>query len=609
MPSILQRILGKAEQKLPGKFAATATEMEIAAAKKMAMDAERRAAIQAADDRVEQRFQEYVRKHKEGIPLEQLDDNFTYSSPAAGTQVSKTTDALLDGPPPPPRMDASELAPEQKLIGHDQSSNALVKRAPEPEVLGTPNAPKSMPNMGDIAEGEIVSPQKLIEYSQKDPAFGSRMLGWLKQNPGKAITGAVLTGVLLTGGGDGSQPPIDAELDKQPASEPAPEAPVAPQKAEEPIAEKTNALSKLEAALQQPQESLTAKPEMKDYDVGEGGLPVMEGLKQAQAAEEEDLMRARYGRMGDTIGGAISGEGEQLGQFHEGLEKQAGRHVTRFKDMVAAQELDPDSPMSKMFNDYAKQMGFNIKGRMSYAQAKDLMPKLAAQFEKEQDRTFKGEENKLNRLVQLARIEEMKNAKGEAKEAKLDVRKDKFIDNAYKVLLKPAQEVQQILTAKQGIEEAIKSGQGGAPDVEILYNFIKLLDPGSVVREGEIKLSEQGMSLFGKIKAGIKNITGGDILDSRFRNQVYQMADRKVNSTVSNYKQLRNPLEKAALSRGITEDRFQEFDPMNEVVGSIPDAKEPAGSKQVNELINSRSDEENLKRLEELEKLYPSGGK
>ena len=58
-----------------------------------------------------------------------------------------------------------------------------------------------------------------------------------------------------------------------------------------------------------------------------------------------------------------------------------------------------------------------------------------------------------------------------------------------------------------------------ADDLALIYSYIKLLDPGSVVREGEIKLSQQATPLVGRLVQQYRRLYSdkGGILDPRTR--------------------------------------------------------------------------------------------
>ena len=62
-------------------------------------------------------------------------------------------------------------------------------------------------------------------------------------------------------------------------------------------------------------------------------------------------------------------------------------------------------------------------------------------------------------------------------------------------------------------------------DIGLLYSFIKMLDPDSVVREGEIKISDSAKGALQSLGIGINKIFTGETLDKRQRAGILSVAN------------------------------------------------------------------------------------
>jgi hypothetical protein len=258
------------------------------------------------------------------------------------------------------------------------------------EILGTPSSKKIRPD--DFIEGEIVQPKLAL------PSPEETLLDKIKKNRNALITSGIIgAGALGMLGGDesGQQPPEQPNEQASSEVEDSTQEPLIPK---EPVMEakqdtlipKEESISQIDSILSK---SKAQEPLLKDINVGDGGMDIMTGLKEAQAKSERERDIAEWGQIGDLIGSGLARAKPQT-DFFEGQKKAAERHVTNFKDLVKAQADDPNSELANGFRDYAKNLGFDIKGKMSLNQAKDLIPMLYKQFESEEDRKFKQDQLK-----------------------------------------------------------------------------------------------------------------------------------------------------------------------------------------------------------------------
>jgi len=66
------------------------------------------------------------------------------------------------------------------------------------------------------------------------------------------------------------------------------------------------------------------------------------------------------------------------------------------------------------------------------------------------------------------------------------------------------------------MEEAVKSADGPG-DLALVFSFMKMLDPGSVVRESEFSAAQNTAGLFQKLEVAAENIKKGDLLSPKQR--------------------------------------------------------------------------------------------
>jgi hypothetical protein len=175
---------------------------------------------------------------------------------------------------------------------------------------------------------------------------------------------------------------------------------------------------------------------------------------------------------------------------------------------------DPNSEVSKLTAELAAKAGLIKPGQVMSAQALknsgvnigNLLSTIEA-----------GKERSTRAALQREYLSDNKNKQG----------LDKHIDTYNKSLQKNYDDftkTQANISALDTIMSDAKNGvTPGAKDVSLLYSFISGLDPSSTVREGEVQLSKGAMSLWGKIKSGAKQITGGDLLDQDTRDSFMEI--------------------------------------------------------------------------------------
>lgn len=288
-------------------------------------------------------------------------------------------------------------------------------------------------------------------------------------------------------------------------------------------------------------------------------------LKMLQTAQENDNQSRFINnllRAGTTIGAAIAGVkpdysgvdalASQIGQTKQ-VKEQMEVDMGQKKLEAAQRELnddkalrDPNSEISKQMRDSLVKAGYPVSSNVSAKNLKDMgvnVYNLLAQ-KQQQDVTLKAAQ--------------LKEGKG----------KQSFITGAQKTLLKPYQEFQKVNSAFRGVERFVSEKPSGPKDVALLYSFIKILDPGSVVREGEIQLTQRGMSLFEGLGLKAKRITDGQLLNDNFRREILNIGRQARDQAAQNYQEIARPFILNASSLGLNEDEMNKFDYMSASQGT-----------------------------------------
>jgi hypothetical protein len=81
--------------------------------------------------------------------------------------------------------------------------------------------------------------------------------------------------------------------------------------------------------------------------------------------------------------------------------------------------------------------------------------------------------------------------------------------------------------AVSGLKAAL-AGDSPMDDLAVIYETVKLFDPGSVVKEGEIKLTQSANSLPGQVQVLVEGWKSGRKLTPQMRQAIQELVDRKV---------------------------------------------------------------------------------
>jgi len=470
-----------------------------------------------------------------------------------------------------------------------------------------PNAPLPRdPNLPveSMSRPLVRTGQDVIETTARDvtplalpPGASPSAVPWYK-DPKKlsilGLTGAGLAGTALMMNGEES-PPI---APPQPASQPV-ESPVikkiqaklaTPKKTSLPVEH----VKSQEIKPASGDEILSAKtgesvvePSVPELDIGEQQTNALEALKEAQRSRDQDVAFNELGKISERTAAAIGGFKPIYGDVYQGRIDRAGQHVEDVKEKMRLEENDPKSPTSKAFKAYIEKFsGMKIKGDLDAQTGKTLLPVAYKQFEDkitkearvEQaklDKQFKEEEAEKTRQHQKFINQQNINASKEnartaaeakktEKEQRREETQDKWISQRYDKIIasKPYQSYSKISNAKSLVDEAVKNPSGFG-DLASLYSAVTALDPDSVVREGEIKLSREAASLWGNISTGLSKLGSNpriipdDLLKdmNKYISNIHRLSKEQYHRSIG-------PVVEQAKSRGIPDERFIEIDPM-----------------------------------------------
>lgn len=113
-------------------------------------------------------------------------------------------------------------------------------------------------------------------------------------------------------------------------------------------------------------------------------------------------------------------------------------------------------------------------------------------------------------------------------------------------------------TVKSGYERVRQSSalQTGAGDMGLIYGYMKMLDPGSVVRESEFAQAAQAGSYGEQIQGWVSRIINGERLPDSVRGQFVQAADGIYKDTAANLGDINSQFSTRASRYGVDPSTF-----------------------------------------------------
>lgn len=111
---------------------------------------------------------------------------------------------------------------------------------------------------------------------------------------------------------------------------------------------------------------------------------------------------------------------------------------------------------------------------------------------------------------------------------------------------------------RNGYERVRQSSalQSGAGDMGLIYGYMKMLDPGSVVRETEFAMAAQAGSYGEQIQGWVTRIMNGERLPDSVRREFVQSAEGLYGETASNLESLNQQFTTRAQNYGVNPGLF-----------------------------------------------------
>lgn len=107
----------------------------------------------------------------------------------------------------------------------------------------------------------------------------------------------------------------------------------------------------------------------------------------------------------------------------------------------------------------------------------------------------------------------------------------------------------------------------GAGDMGLIYGYMKMLDPGSVVRESEFAMAAQAGSFGEQIQGLVSRLVNGERLPDTVRKQFVDNADKLYEQAASNASEINDQFSTRASEWGVDPSRFirpvEKYDPLN----------------------------------------------
>lgn len=159
-------------------------------------------------------------------------------------------------------------------------------------------------------------------------------------------------------------------------------------------------------------------------------------------------------------------------------------------------------------------------------------------------------------------------ARAEARDARMTDRQSRQDSRALRREFEALPDVKDYRTVESAFRQVERLSQNSgnpADDVALTFSFMKMLDPGSVVREGEYALVGRAQGLTGRALVALQRIDSGEALTPELRADLRETAQRVLEGRRSRYDALVNQY------RGYAEE--DGFDP-NRIVPDQPRAQD-----------------------------------
>jgi hypothetical protein len=258
------------------------------------------------------------------------------------------------------------------------------------------------------------------------------------------------------------------------------------------------------------------KPLVSDASASSIDNELEQATKKASEGAGLQLMLEGAARIGNALGGAgftqfdrsslpdvnkaFGADLEVLKQKRKQQEETLERQAKELELGTAKEKTDPDSSVSKnmrdLVNDIMAKNGINVKfdEKTSLAQMEKQFPYIT-------------------QLVQTIEAGKLRaEAQRSSRESKQDIQQDKIYEDALKARERASQSLLKskaygfVTKGDQAVSEVQNAlaNPSSIKDINVLYSYIKAMDPESAVREGELKLlGPEAQNLSQRIKTSL----------------------------------------------------------------------------------------------------------
>lgn len=344
-------------------------------------------------------------------------------------------------------------------------------------------------------------------------------------------------------------------------------------------------------------------PKMKSIDFDAGISPeIMQEYEKVKEIRDRGRLQANV----DFLSRAIVGtkQPEEVRKMFEqpGIDAEAD-----FKAKLALQEKDPNSQLSKGFRELAKSMGINLKGDFTAEMGKQILPEIYKLQAADMERQFRAADREMQIADRQLRYAELKAEKAEKDKLKNEDKKQQFTQSLRKEAMGGAlgQQLKYVKTLEgvAGTLSEFANNPSAFRDNAMLMQGLKAFQgDNSVVREAEIRLGQNATSAINKAKNAINQFLNGENLQPSQRKEIVEAVKIITETNKRIYNEAIEPIKEQAKDLNI--DLKKVFPAWINDMESSTNTTSSGNTSDVKKLIESRSEEENKKRLEELRNKY-----
>lgn len=292
-------------------------------------------------------------------------------------------------------------------------------------------------------------------------------------------------------------------------------------------------------------------------------------LQKAQRNKNIIELMANLGKASTTMASGISGA-KLDSSFYDGIHKAAGGGIEDIKTRRAAKDQDlkrkkelidssteeeksrPDSPVSRLAQQMAKELFPNFKSDNLSAASLEKVMKLDSMYNALQNRKLQEQMAEDRKEERAERASERKDRASERDDYKNYEIAGREYDRLHKS--KEFEKYQISNDAFVNVQKLAKHAKAFG-DLSIMFDYMKALDPGSVVREGEQITFRTTGGVFDRLAAKIGSVTEGTMLTDNQRQELIKVMKMRVDTAKQSYDKIRRPVLQRIESKNIHQSK------------------------------------------------------